>query len=196
LNALRARPQPSPSNAYRAMLWFCLQQPASEPGTVGPNGALLCTILAHQLGRPLRLWLNDIPDGHCGNALPGLEAIEVTVQRVLGLDAPPDNPGYRMRRGMAGLSHQVEGHIGGHCVGRLRQCTPTAARMAMTTQLLFGIATTHAVCNVRTPEGRKAGAELARDLEHAVDSAWRAWFRTIDRTPDDLKIKIMSHHAV
>jgi hypothetical protein len=54
----------------------------------------------------------------------------------------------------------------------------------------------HAVCNVRTPEGLRAGSELARELEHAVGSAWDAWFQTINRAPDNLEIKVMSQHAV
>jgi hypothetical protein len=37
------------------------------------------------------LWLNDIPNGHYGNGLPGLAAIDAFVQRVLALGTPPKN---------------------------------------------------------------------------------------------------------
>jgi hypothetical protein len=68
LNALQAGKQPAPPDSYQGMLWSCLQQPPGQPGMLGPNGALLCTMLAHYLARPIRLWLNDIPNGHYGNA--------------------------------------------------------------------------------------------------------------------------------
>ena len=91
LNALQAGPQPAPADSYQGILWSCLQQPLGQPGTLGPNGALLCTMLAHQLTCPIRLWLNDIPNGHYGNALPGLGRINATVQQVLGLAAAPQS---------------------------------------------------------------------------------------------------------
>lgn len=91
LNALQTGPQPAPVDSYQAMLWSCLQQPSEQPSASGPNGALLCTILAHYLSCPMRLWLNDIPDGHYGNALPGLAAINATVQRFLALTVAPQN---------------------------------------------------------------------------------------------------------
>jgi len=91
LNALLVGPQAAPADSYQAMLWSCLQQPSGEPGTLGPNGALLCSILAQHLSCPIRLWLNDIPHGHYGNALPGLAAINATVQRVLALTVAPQN---------------------------------------------------------------------------------------------------------
>src|SRR5438309_480875 len=75
LTHLRTSPQPVPQDSYQGLLWSCLQQPPSNPGTRGPNGALLCALLAHHLRAPLRLWLNDIPNGHYGNALPDLAAI-------------------------------------------------------------------------------------------------------------------------
>jgi hypothetical protein len=91
LNTLQSGRQPEPRDSYQAMLWSCLQQPASQPGTQGPNGALLCSLLAHLMSCPVRLWLNDIPDGYYGNALPGLTGINELVQRVLGLSSAPQN---------------------------------------------------------------------------------------------------------
>lgn len=92
MNALQAGQQPAAQESYQGMLWSCLQQPPMQPGTQGPNGALLCSMLAHYLRRPIRLWLNDIPNGHYGNALPGLAAINKIVQQVLALALAPNGP--------------------------------------------------------------------------------------------------------
>lgn len=92
LIALRTGPQLAPPESYQGMLWSCLQQPTAQPGTLGPNGALLCGLLAHHLRCPIRLWLNDIPNGHYGNALPSLTAINGVVQQVLALPAAPTSP--------------------------------------------------------------------------------------------------------
>ena len=89
LNSLQTGPRPGPSESYQGLLWSCLQQPQGQVGTMGPNGALLCGLLAHHLQCPIRFWLNDIPHGHYGNALPGLTAINAIVQQVLALPAAP-----------------------------------------------------------------------------------------------------------
>lgn len=83
------RSEPPEPRSYAGLLWACLQQPPKQPGTVGPNGALLCTLLAAQQGTALRLWLNDVPEGHYGNALPGLGAIAKDVRSLLGRSLPP-----------------------------------------------------------------------------------------------------------
>lgn len=90
MNALRAGDQPE-SDTYAGLLWACLQQPPEQPGTLGPSGMLLCAMLASGQGTPLRMWLNDIPEGHYGDALPALAAINDSVQKVLGLAHPPSN---------------------------------------------------------------------------------------------------------
>lgn len=89
LNVLQAGQRPAPPDSYAGMLWSCLQQPPGQPGMQGPNGALLCRMLVHYLGCPLRLWLNDIPDGNYGNALPGLAAINEIAQQVLAVPTLP-----------------------------------------------------------------------------------------------------------
>lgn len=89
LNVLQAGQQPTLPESYQGMLWSCLQQPHGQSGTMGPNGALLCRILAHLLRCPIRLWLNDIPNGHYGNGLPELAAINKIVQQTLALPATP-----------------------------------------------------------------------------------------------------------
>lgn len=79
-----------PPHSYAGLLRACLQQ--LPLGVQGPNGALLCALLSHHMQRPLRLWLNDIPAGHYGNALPALAAMNTDVQQILGLAVPPTNP--------------------------------------------------------------------------------------------------------
>lgn len=56
----------------------------------GPNGALLAAVLATMKGTRLRIWANDIPDGHYGNAIPSLERVAALVQEIL-----PDSPTFR-----------------------------------------------------------------------------------------------------
>jgi len=75
-----------PPTTFAGLMHACLRQPPA--GEVGPNGALLCAILAHHLQRPLRMWLNDLPHGHYGNALPALAATNQAVQQILGLVEP------------------------------------------------------------------------------------------------------------
>lgn len=251
MNALKARPQPSPSDTYEAMLWSCLQQPAGQPGTLGPNGALLCSILAHHLKCPVRLWLNDIPDGHYGNALPGLAGINAVVQRVLGLTTPSENivvvcadpwPNclrtnlshtlaewksdasarlgfldpmrYRIEGGASGetdsASHRewlrllsagtacpvVSVHFTGHnnwptLRSEISEMHSDGCANGYDHTLVARHSYYHTVCNIRAPQGPKASGELARDLKRALEAAWRGWFRTIDRTPDDLEIRVM-----
>jgi hypothetical protein len=91
LNALQVGQQPTPPESYQGMLWSCLQQPPGQPGILGPNGAILCRMLALLLRCPIRLWLNDIPNGHYGNALPGLTTINAIAQQVLALPATPSS---------------------------------------------------------------------------------------------------------
>jgi hypothetical protein len=212
-------------------------------------------MLAHQLGRPIRLWLNDIHDGHYGDAIPGLATMAGTLQRVLGLDAPPEIPvvvcddpwpacltklrdtvaawmkdtsarvgfldpmRYRRESGAAGetdsASHRkwlrllvaetecpvVSVHFTGHndCPTLRREIErmhADGAANGYAHTVVFRHSYYHAVCNGRNPDGQAAEAELAHDLEHAVDSAWRTWFRTIHRAPDDLEIRVLSNNAV
>jgi hypothetical protein len=87
LDALR-QGQPPPLQTYQGLLYQCLQHPPEQPGTLGPNGALLSALLTCHAGARLRMWLNDIPQGHYPNTLPALAAIEVTVQAVGALPAP------------------------------------------------------------------------------------------------------------
>lgn len=91
LQVLQAAGQPATNHSYQGMMWACLQQPANQPGTQGPNGALLCALLAHHMNRPIRMWLNDIPIGHYGNAIPALARISTSVQTILGLAIAPTN---------------------------------------------------------------------------------------------------------
>ncbi len=91
LNTLRVNRPPAQASSYEGMLRACLQQPLGNPGTQGPNGALLVAMLAHHLTCPLRLWLNDIPNGHYRNGIHGLAKINTNVQQVLGLVAAPEN---------------------------------------------------------------------------------------------------------
>jgi hypothetical protein len=91
LETLRTNKQPAQINSYQGMLWACLQQPSERPGSQGPNGALLVAILAHHLGCPIRMWLNDIRYGDYGNASSRLEKINAVVQQVLGLPRAPQN---------------------------------------------------------------------------------------------------------
>jgi len=89
LDALQARPQPDAPDSYQGMLWSCLQQPPGQPGTLGPNGALLGRLLTHHLRCPIRFWLNDIPNGHYDNSLTELTTINAIAQQVLALPATP-----------------------------------------------------------------------------------------------------------
>ncbi len=82
LDTLRASSPPAEASSYEAMLWSCLQQPPEDPGSQGPNGALLVAMLAHHLTFPLRLWLNDVANGHYGDALLGLARISSTVRQI------------------------------------------------------------------------------------------------------------------
>ncbi|MFC1835704.1 hypothetical protein ACFL2Q_13375 [Thermodesulfobacteriota bacterium] len=91
LIALQLSQQPGDVTSYESMLWSCLQQPPEQAGIQGPNGALLSAMLAHYLPCPLRLWLNDIPNGPYENAIPGLKGINGTVQQVLQLAEAPKN---------------------------------------------------------------------------------------------------------
>src|SRR5690349_14478834 len=54
----------------------------------GPNGALLAAVLATIKGSGLRIWANDIPDGHYGNAIPSLERIAALIEKMLPAKKP------------------------------------------------------------------------------------------------------------
>ena len=75
--------------SFQGMLRSCLQQPPQQPGTLGPNGALLCRLLTYHLQCPTRLWLNDTRNGHYGDAIPDLMEINLKAQQVLALPEPP-----------------------------------------------------------------------------------------------------------
>lgn len=77
--------------SYAELMWACLRQPAASPTTLGPSGALLCALLAARQRTPLRMWLNDLPAGHYGDALPSLGAMNESVREVLALEAAPEN---------------------------------------------------------------------------------------------------------
>ena len=54
----------------------------------GPNGALLAGLLSTLKGWRLRVWANDIREGHYGDAIPTLEALPALVSEIL----PPFQP--------------------------------------------------------------------------------------------------------
>lgn len=72
LNAV-AETTPSNSTSYEAFLHHCLQ----HDRTKGPNGALLVGLLAQQLDRSLRAWVEDVPmpTSHYGPVRAPLEAL-------------------------------------------------------------------------------------------------------------------------
>lgn len=55
----------------------------------GPNGALLAGLVAARRRRGLRLWLNDIPDGHYSNALHSLGNLAGLVRELIPDEAAP-----------------------------------------------------------------------------------------------------------
>lgn len=57
--------------AYPALLRASLNQNPS----VGPNAAMLVAAACLKAGVPCRMWLNDIRDGHYGDAVPELEKV-------------------------------------------------------------------------------------------------------------------------
>jgi hypothetical protein len=254
LNALQAGPPPGPSSSYQALLWLCLQQPFDLPGTLGPNGALLCAMLAQLDSYPVRFWLNDVPDGHYGNALPGLAAINETAQRVTGATRPPQNavitcnapwPGcqaslkdtaalwtsgsrgrlgfldpmrYRVSRAAGGEtdseSHESWlGHLAGgvtcpvisvHFTGHsdwpslrpeIQHMHSDGHKAGYSHTLVARHSYYHVVCNIRSSQGVGASGAIANELRSLLQKAWRSWFVTIRRAPDDLTIDIIEGAA-
>lgn len=58
----------------------------------GPNGALLVAGAALQTRVPCRLWLNDVRNGHYGDAIPQLEQIEGAARAIYDMpDAKPSS---------------------------------------------------------------------------------------------------------
>lgn len=57
----------------------CLRHSLAE----GPSGALLAGLLATLKRKRLRVWANDIEDGHYGNAIPALETLDEIVRKIL-----------------------------------------------------------------------------------------------------------------
>jgi hypothetical protein len=49
----------------------------------GPNGALLTAVLAGLRDSRLRIWANDITNGHYGNAIPSLEKIGALADQIV-----------------------------------------------------------------------------------------------------------------
>ena len=54
----------------------------------GPNAALLASVLTTLRGHGLRIWANDIPNGHYDDAIPSLEKIATLVERILPESRP------------------------------------------------------------------------------------------------------------
>ena len=52
----------------------------------GPNAALLVAGAALQTGAPCRMWLNDIRNGHYGDAIPQLKKIEATARAIYEIE--------------------------------------------------------------------------------------------------------------
>ncbi|MGZ8445372.1 MAG: hypothetical protein ACXWXZ_18410 [Candidatus Binatia bacterium] len=249
LNALQAGPQPEPRDSYQGLLWLCLQQPPVQPGTEGPNGALLCGLFAQTSSHPVRFWLNDIPDGHYGNALPALATLNETVRRVAGAAACPQNTviacdapwpecqaslgetaaqwrsGSRGRVGFLDpMRYRVAGAKGGetdseshgnwlrlladgmacpvisvHFTGHndwpflrpeIRRMHADGFVASYTQTLVARHSYYHVVCNIRSPQGVDAGRALTKNLRGLREKAWKSWFVTIERRPDDLTIEV------
>ncbi len=67
--------------AYPALLRASLNQHPS----LGPNAALLVAAACLNAGVPCRMWLNDIRDGHYGDALPELEKLATLAAALCGM---------------------------------------------------------------------------------------------------------------
>jgi hypothetical protein len=86
---------------------------------------------------PLRLWLNDVPSGHYGNALPALADLNAVVQEVLSLPALPTftiatcDAGYpaSLEPGIADGLHAHFAKWGANARGRLGYLDPMRYRI-------------------------------------------------------------------
>jgi len=75
--------EPTSLQGYAGLLRANLRKDKNR----GPNAALLLAGASLQKGVHCRMWLNDIRDGHYGDAIPELEQIESCAQNVYGSDA-------------------------------------------------------------------------------------------------------------
>ena len=74
--------------SYAALLARCLRDDRAQ----GPNAALLVGLLAQRLRRPVRLWLNDLPDARAryGPSLPSRDALQATLHALAPDALAPD----------------------------------------------------------------------------------------------------------
>jgi len=72
----------SPSASYARLLRTILR---SDRG-LGPNAGLLVAAVALQAGVCCRIWLNDIRNGHYGDAIPQLEQIETLARTMYNIE--------------------------------------------------------------------------------------------------------------
>lgn len=64
---------------YPFLLQLCLKNYAN----LGPNGALLLTLLSELKNRKVRMWLNDMPNGRYGNTISKLRHMNAIVKKIL-----------------------------------------------------------------------------------------------------------------
>ena len=83
LERVRSAGESSAEGATYPMLLRASLRFAAE---LGPDAALLVAGASLKTGVPCRMWLNDIRDGHYGDAIPLLEEIDALANAIYGVE--------------------------------------------------------------------------------------------------------------
>jgi hypothetical protein len=78
-DALRQIAEAGGRSEFIDMMSRCLRHFPDQ----GPNASLLVSLVTTHRGAGLRIWANDIPNGHYGNAIPSLHDIPRVVREIL-----------------------------------------------------------------------------------------------------------------